>query len=109
VAYDEALAQRLREELSDRDGLSEKKMFGGLAFLVHGNMCVGVTGKDLLARVGAARFDEVVGRPGARPFEMGGRSSVGWVVVDGAQIADPKTLSAWVEEADRFVKTLPKK
>jgi TfoX/Sxy family transcriptional regulator of competence genes len=109
MAYDEALAQRLRGELADRDGLEEKKMFGGLAFLVHGNMCVGVRGDDLLARVAPARFDEVVARPGARPFAMGGRTMAGWVLVDGAQIGEPDTLTAWIEEADRFVQTLPKK
>jgi hypothetical protein len=109
VAYDEGLAQRLRGELADRDGLKEKKMFGGLAFLVHGNMCVGVMGDDVIARVAPARFDEVVARPGARPFDRGGRSMAGWVLVDGARITDPDTLSAWIGEADRFVQTLPRK
>ena len=109
MAYDEGLAQRLRTELADREGLSEKKMFGGLAFMVHGNMCVGVTGQDMLARVSPDRFDEVVGRPGARPFAMGGRTMAGWVVVDGARIADPETLTAWVAEAEQFVQTLPPK
>ena len=109
MAYDEGLAQRLRAEMADRAGLTEKKMFGGLAFLLHGNMCVGVTGSDLLARISPDRFDEVVGRPGARPFAMGGRTMAGWLVVDNAQLADPKALSAWVQEAERFVKTLPKK
>jgi TfoX/Sxy family transcriptional regulator of competence genes len=109
VAYDEALAQRLRNELADRDGLSEKKMFGGLGFLVHGNMSVGVMGEELIARVDPARFDGVVARPGARPFAMGGRSMAGWVLVDATQIADRETLAAWIEEADQFVRTLPKK
>ena len=109
MAYDEALAQRLRKELADREGLREKKMFGGLAFLVHGNMCVGVMGEELIARVAPARFDEVVARRGARPFAMGGRSMAGWVLVDGTQVAEPETLSAWIDEADQFVRTLPKK
>jgi hypothetical protein len=109
MAYDEALAQRLRDALAGREGLIEKKMFGGLAFMLHGNMCVGVMGEELMARVDPARFDEVVVRPGAHPFAMGGRSMAGWVLVDSAQIGDPQTLAAWIDEADQFVKTLPKK
>jgi hypothetical protein len=109
MAYDEDLANRLRELVLTEEGVAEKKMFGGLAFLVHGNMCVGVMGEELIARVAPARFDEVVARPGARPFAMGGRSMAGWVLVDGTQIAEPGALSAWIDEADQFVQTLPKK
>jgi hypothetical protein len=109
MAYDEALAQRLRQELAGRAELSEKKMFGGLAFLLRGNMCVGVNGADLIARVDPDRYEELVARPGARPFAMGGRTMAGWLVVDGGRVADPPALAAWVQEADAFVQALPSK
>ena len=107
MAYDEGLAQRLRQELAGREGLAERKMFGGLAFLVHGNMCVGVQGPDLMARVDPMRFKDLVSKPGARPFAMGGRQMAGWLMVEGSQVADPAALTGWVAEAQSFVKTLP--
>jgi TfoX/Sxy family transcriptional regulator of competence genes len=107
MAYDEGLAQRIRESLDVAS--TEKKMFGGLAFMVDGNMCVGVVGEELLARIGPDAADSAVGRAGARPFEMGGRqASKGWVLVDQSALKGAK-LQRWVDECLAFVRTLPPK
>lgn len=107
MAYDEGLAQRIREIL---DGPStEKQMFGGLAFLVDGNLCVGVRGDELLARIGPDAADSAVGRAGVRPFEMsGGRAPRGWVLVEQSALKGAK-LERWVDECLAFVRTLPPK
>lgn len=106
MAYDEGLAQRLRARL---DGAVEKKMFGGLAFLVGGNMCVGVHGEELIARVGPDATAAALERPGARLFDMTGRPMSGWVMVAPDGVADDKALDGWVEDSLAFVRTLPPK
>jgi hypothetical protein len=108
MAYDEVLAQRLREQLGDVPELSEKRMFGGLAFLERGNMVVGVHGDGLLARVGEEGTDGALARPGARLFDMGGRPMRGWVVVEGEAL-DDDALAEWIGDSRRFVATLPPK
>ena len=109
MAYDEGLAQRLRESLTGVPQLTETKMFGGLAFLVAGNLCVGVIGEELVARVGPAAFPEAVGRTGARPFDFSGRPMAGWVMVRPEGFEDDDSLGAWVERSCEFVRTLPPK
>jgi TfoX/Sxy family transcriptional regulator of competence genes len=106
MAYDEALAERIRERLRDANGVVEKKMFGGLAFLTHGNMTVGVTGDDLIVRVRPDATAAALARPGTREFDMTGRPMKGWVVADGEGLADP-VLDQWIAEARAFVATLP--
>ena len=108
MAYDEALAARIRGELAALDAVTEKEMFGGLAFLVAGNMCVGVAGDDLIARVGKSGSDAALERPGARPFDMTGRPMAGWVLVAPAGI-EGKALGGWVRTCLEFVRTLPPK
>src|SRR5262245_50395193 len=81
VAYDKGLAQRIREALEDQPNISEKKMFGGLAFLVRGNMCVGVVGDQLMVRVGAEAHDEALRQPFARKMDFTGRPMKGLVYV----------------------------
>jgi TfoX/Sxy family transcriptional regulator of competence genes len=108
MAYDEALAERIRDRLRDADGVTEKKMFGGLAFLTHGNMTVGVIGDDLIVRVGPDATDGALAQPGARAFDMTGRSMKGWVVVDGAAL-DDEVLAGWIGQGTAFVGTLPPK
>ena len=108
MAYDEALAARIRTELSGVEGVSEKEMFGGLAFLVEGNMCVGVSGAELMGRVGKDGHDEALARPGARTFNMTGRPMAGWVVVTPEGI-EGEALRSWVKTCLEFVGTLPPK
>jgi TfoX/Sxy family transcriptional regulator of competence genes len=108
VAYDEALSERIRERLADVPGVTDKRMFGGIAFLTNGNMTVGVTGDDLMVRVGPDATDDALRQPGARLFDMTGRPMKGWVVVDGT-VLDDEVLTDWIDRARRFVATLPPK
>jgi hypothetical protein len=109
VAYDEGLARRLRESLTDVSELSEKRMFGGLAFLVAGNLCVGVIGDELVARVGPVAFPDAVTRPGARPFDFSGRPMKGWILVRPEGFEDDDVLGDWVGRSLEFARSLPPK
>jgi TfoX/Sxy family transcriptional regulator of competence genes len=104
VAYDEVLADRVRELC----GLPEKRMFGGITFLRDGNMAVGVIGDDLLARVPAEAYDAALAEPGARVFDLTGRVMTGWVLVSG-EVLDDDVLAAWVDRAVAYAGTLPPK
>jgi TfoX/Sxy family transcriptional regulator of competence genes len=106
MAYDEILAGRVRERLADLPGVSDKRMFGSLAFLLDGRLTVGVTGDDLMVRVGPDAAEEALTRPGTRLMEMGNRRMRGWVRVDGAEL-DDGVLDEWLERAREFVLTLP--
>jgi hypothetical protein len=108
MAYDEGLAQRIREQLGE-DELVEKRMFGGLAFLERGNMVVGVIGDELIARVGEGATDAALRRPGARLFDFTGRPMRGWIMVGGPALDEDETLGAWISDARGFVATLPPK
>lgn len=109
MAYDEGLAQRVREVLSERQDIGEKKMFGGLSFLLQGNMAVGVIGDDLIVRVGPHDYDEALSHEHARPFDMTGRAMSGWVVVGPDGIEDDGDLYDWVMRGVGFAGTLPGK
>jgi TfoX/Sxy family transcriptional regulator of competence genes len=109
MAFDQGLAQRLRERLAGTRGVAEKQMFGGLSFLVDGNMCVGVIGGELIARVGPDATDAALERPGSRLFDFSGRPMKGWITVDPAALEDDDALAAWVDGALGFVRTLPPK
>lgn len=109
VVYDEVLAKRVRMCLDEQDGLSEQVMFGGLAFMVDGNMSCGVTGNDLIVRVGPDRYDELLGQAHVQPFEMTGRPMKGWVVVGSAGLENDDDLATWVSEGLDFARTLPRK
>jgi TfoX/Sxy family transcriptional regulator of competence genes len=102
------LSERIRERLADVPGVTDKRMFGGIAFLTNGNMTVGVTGDDLMVRVGPDATDDALRQPGARLFDMTGRPMKGWVVVDGA-VLDDDVLTDWIDRARQFVATLPPK
>jgi TfoX/Sxy family transcriptional regulator of competence genes len=108
MAYDEALAERLRDRLGTAVGVSEKKMFGGLAFLTDGNMTVGVHGDDLIARIAPDDTAAALDRAGVRPFDITGRPMRGWVLVAG-EVLDDGELDGWIAQAQRFVGTLPPK
>jgi TfoX/Sxy family transcriptional regulator of competence genes len=109
MAYDEDLAGRLRDTLKRRRGVKEKKMFGGLAFMVHGNMCVGIVGEDLMVRVGPDATADALKRKHARPMDFTGKPLKGMVYVGPKGIRREQDLRSWVELGLKFAKTLPKK
>jgi TfoX/Sxy family transcriptional regulator of competence genes len=109
MAYDEGLAQRIRESVGELPEVGEKRMFGGLAFLHRGNMLVGVMGDDLIARVGPDASDAALALPGARVFDFTGRPMRAWVLVDGAVLEEDTALDGWIDRARAFVDTLPTK
>ena len=110
MAYDEDLANRIREQLADETAITEQRMFGGLAFLLGGNMCVGVSGQGgLMLRIPPDDTDEALAQPHAHPFEMRGRSMRGWIRVAPEGVATDDELAAWVDRALAFVRTLPPK
>jgi TfoX/Sxy family transcriptional regulator of competence genes len=108
MAFDEALAQRLRDRLVSDPAVAEKKMFGGLAFLTDGNMTVGVHGDELIVRLDPHEIEPAVEQVGVRPFTVGGRTMRGWILVDGEMLDDP-VLDGWLARARDFVATLPPK
>jgi TfoX/Sxy family transcriptional regulator of competence genes len=110
VAYDEDLANRLRELLGDEDGISEQKMFGGLAFLIHGNMSVSASGRGgLLVRIDPAETDAALARPHAALMKMGGRSMDGWITVAPEGLKTKRELASWVKRGVGYARTLPPK
>ena len=109
MAYDESLARRMRTEIGSLPGLVEKKMFGGVGFLVHGNMACGVHGDDLIVRVGPERYEQALAQPHTRPFDMTGRPMSGWVMVAPAGMTDDETLAAWVRTGVEYALSLPAK
>ena len=109
MAYNHAFADDLRARLSAHQGVTEREMFGGIAFLINGNMAVGVTGDELLVRVGKDAHDDAMARPGARVFDMSSRPMRGWVVVASNGFATDADLDSWVEEGVRFAQSLPAK
>jgi TfoX/Sxy family transcriptional regulator of competence genes len=109
MAYDEGLAARVRIRLEDRPGYGEKKMFGGLCFLLNGNMSCGISGDRLMARVGPEAWEEALSEPGAREMDFTGRSLKGFVYVDEDVLRDDAVLDRWVDRAAGFAGALPPK
>lgn len=109
MAYDEELAARIRGLVSGEDGIQEKQMFGGLSFLLNGNMAVAASGQGgLLVRVGPAESDELVASTPAEEMVMGGRSMRGWLRLDSTDVAGDE-LEAWVARGLAFARSLPAK
>lgn len=109
MAYSERLADRVRTLLAGRRDVVERKMFGGLAFMVSGHMCCGIMGEALMARVGAEQYEEALARPHARIMDFTGKPMKGMVIV-GPEGCDRQTdLDAWVRRCEAFVATLPPK
>jgi len=108
MAYDEGLAERVRDRLTAQAAITEQKMFGGLAFLEHGHIVVGIMGDDLLVRVGADGKAEALTRRGTREFDFTGRPMRGFVVVAGETL-DDDALADWMARGRRFAATLPPK
>ena len=110
MAYDEELAARTRELLADEPGVTEKRMFGGLAFLVRGNMAVAASGKGgLMVRVKRKETDALLEQPHTRPFEMRGREMQGWLWVDTEGLVTEHELVEWVKRGVSCARSLPPK
>lgn len=109
MAYDEGLAERVRGLLTDVPGVTEKRMFGGLAFMVQGNMACGVVGGELMVRVGPAAYREALARPHARVMDFTGRPLQGMVYVGVRGVATDHDLAGWVERGASFAASLPAK
>jgi TfoX/Sxy family transcriptional regulator of competence genes len=110
VAYDEDLANRIRELLAAEPGLTEQKMFGGLAFLIGGNMAVAASGQGgLLLRVDPAQSDTLVATTNARLMEMRGREMQGWLRIDSDDVRGKRQLAEWVELGATYARSLPAK
>jgi TfoX/Sxy family transcriptional regulator of competence genes len=110
MPYDEDLANRLRELLADEAAITEKRMFGGLAFLLHGHMSVSASGRGgLLVRIDPADTDAALALPHVALMAMGGRTMEGWVTVAPEGCATMRELGGWVERSVSYVKTLPPK
>ena len=110
MAYDEDLANRIRELMADEPNITEKKMFGGLAFLIGGNMSVAASGQGgLLLRVDPESTDALLAKPHARPFEMRGREMQGWLRVDPEGLRTMRQLGPWVKRGIAYARSLPAK
>jgi TfoX/Sxy family transcriptional regulator of competence genes len=110
VAYDEDLANRIRDLTAGEPGMTEQRMFGGLAFLIGGNMSVGVSGQGgLMVRVDPADTEALVAKPHARPFEMRGRAMQGWLRVDPEGVRTKRQLEPWVKRGVAYARSLPPK
>jgi len=110
MGYDEEFAHRVREQLADQVGVTEKAMFGGLAFLVNGNMAVGLSsGGELMVRAEPDASDAALARPHTRPFDMTGRPMKGWILVAPDGVRTKRQLAAWVSHGVQFAGTLAPK
>src|ERR687887_1459253 len=106
MAYDEVLAGRIRELIGDEPGLTEQKMFGGLAFLIGGNMSVAASGQGgLLLRVDPEQTEALVAKPHAHPFEMRGREMKGWLRVDAEGVRTKRQLAPWVKRGVDYARS----
>lgn len=109
MAYDEDLASRIREILAEGGEVEERKMFGGIAFMVGGHMCCGIIGEELMLRLGPEAAQEALKKPHVRPMDFTGRPMKGYVYVAQPGIRTEKTLRDWLQLARDFVGTLPPK
>ena len=111
MAYDKNLEARMQKILDDLNppALIEKKMFGGVGYLVGGNMACGVHKNELIVRVGAEGFVDALNRPGARPFDITGKPMSGWVMVKPSGFENDQALRAWIELGLSYAKSLPAK
>ena len=103
------LAERIRQAIAQRRGIVEKKMFGGIAFLLHGNMLVGVWKDSLIVRLGPEQGAQALSEPHVKQFDVTGRPMKGWVLVEPEAIDEDGQLRDWIERASEFVGTLPAK
>jgi len=110
MAFDEKLAARIRTQLGKKKGIVEKKMFGGIAFLLNGNMSCGVHGSEMIVRLAPDETDEALTQKHTRVFDLsGGRPMKGWILVDPAGLKSDKDLAIWVETGVNYAASLPPK
>jgi TfoX/Sxy family transcriptional regulator of competence genes len=109
MAYDQDLALQVHAALGSISGLTEKKMFGGIGYLIHGNMACGVNQKDLIVRVGPERYQAALDHPHTKVFDMTGRPMTGWIVVLPEGYASDADLQNWVQQGVDFALSLPPK
>jgi len=109
MAYDETLASRVRALMIEEPGFTEKKMFGGICFLLNGNMACGLVNDDLIVRVGLESWDAALELPETRVFDLTGKVMRGWVQVGPAGTADDAGLADWVARGVAFARSLPPK
>ncbi len=109
MAYDEQLADRVRDLAATQGDLSERKMFGGIAFMVGGNMAVGVSGDDLIVRLDREEAEKALAEEGVREFDLTGRPMAGWILVEPEQTSEADSLAGWVEAGAGYAASLPPK
>jgi TfoX/Sxy family transcriptional regulator of competence genes len=110
MAYDENLAQRIRENLPGTPNLTEMKMFGGIGFMINGNMACGVIQNDLIVRLGPGASDQALAAPHTKPFAMTGRAPMsGWVQVEPEGLTAQEELQAWITQGLEYARSLPPK
>ena len=109
MAFDEALAGRIRRRLARRKNVEERRMFGGIGFLLNGNVLVGVWKDSLIVRLGPDEGDEALKEPHVKEFDITGRAMKGWVLVESEGVEDDEQLTDWIERAVKFVGALPAK
>jgi TfoX/Sxy family transcriptional regulator of competence genes len=109
MVYDETLARRIRDLVLDLPGVEEKRMFGGIGFLLNGNMVCGVNKDDLILRLSLEQASAALQQPNVRVFDMTGRPMKGWVVVGSQEVSEASDLRRWVQQGFDFAATLPPK
>lgn len=109
MAYDQRIADDIRARIGPRPDLTEREMFGGIAFMIGGNMAVGVSGGELMVRVGKDAHDEAEARPGARIFDFSARPMRGWIAVAPEGFATDAALHRWVDQGVAYAASLPRK
>ena len=109
MSYDEKAAERVRRALASEKGLVERQMIGGICFMVHGNMCCGVSGSALMIRVGQDAYEAMLAEPHVRPLEFGGRRPSGFVLVDPAGYASDSALRKWIHRGLELASTMTPK
>jgi TfoX/Sxy family transcriptional regulator of competence genes len=109
MAFDEGLAERIRKRLAGRIGVAEKKMFGGLAFLLDGNMFCGVHNREMIVRLDPKKVPGALAQPHTRMFDVSGRPMKGWLLVKPTGLENNRALAKWLRRATEYAASLPKK
>ena len=109
MAYDEQLAERVRDLIALREGLTERRMFGGIGFMLDGNMACGVIGEELIVRMSPEDAERALAEQHVRPFDFTGRPMNGWVFVASEGVESDEDLAAWVDDGADFAASLPAK